>query len=257
MSKSKNTSGDVGLNRTGIATSPIDSKDIIQEAERAGFSSPGDESGILATRAVYARESGAQGLGTVPVPATLKGMAKTGMELLKGHKASVFIDKLGERLAFERTGTRLYEAALGKFEVFGSWEGGPSREQLEQVLADERAHFLLVKESMLQLGADPTAVTPSADLVSVVSMGLPKALSDPRTNLRQCLEALLVAELSDNAGWELLIELARGLGKDDLVARFQVALDAEALHLQWVTKWVAAGALGEARAPVDVDAPMP
>jgi hypothetical protein len=257
MAKSKNTSGDVGLNKTGIATSPIDSKDIIQEAERAKFSSPGDESGILAMRAVYSKESGTQGLGTVPVPATLKGMAKTGMELLKGHKASVFIDKLGERLAFERTGTRLYEAAIAKYEVYGSWPGGPSREQLQKILFDELSHFTLVTEAMVKLGADPTAMTPSADVIAVVSQGLPMVLADPRTNLRQSLEALLVAELSDNAGWELLIELARGLGQDELVARFQVALDAEADHLRMVTKWVAAGASGEARAPVDVQAPLP
>lgn len=109
----------------------------------------------------------------------------------------------------------------------------------------------------MQLGADPTAMTPSADLVAVVSQGLPKALSDPRVNLRQSLEALLVAELADNAGWELLMELARGLGQDDLVARFQGALDVEAEHLRWVTKWVAAGAMGEERGRVDVNAPMP
>lgn len=257
MAKAKNTSGDVGMNKTGIGTSPILSKELLKGAEEGKFSSPGDESGIHVVRGRYAKEVGKEGLGSVPIPATLKGAAKTGVELLKGHKASVFIDKLGERLAFERTGTRLYEEALSKFEVFGSWEGGPSREQLQKVLSDELSHFVLLKECMEQLGADPTAMTPSADLVSVVSMGIPKALTDPRTNLRQCLEALLVAELADNAGWELLIELARGLGKDDLVARFQVALEAEAQHLEWVTKWVAAGALGEARAPVEVGAPVP
>lgn len=259
MAKSKNTSGDVGMNRTGIGTSPIESKKSIEGAVEGGFSTPGDGRGIHATRAVYMKESLArdEGLGTVPPPATLKGVAKTGLAMLKGHKASVFLDKLGERIAFERTGTRLYEAALAKLEVYGSWEGGPSREQLQKILTDELSHFVLVSEAMVKLGGDPTAMTPSADLAAVASEGIPKVLVDPRTNLRQSLEALLVAELTDNAGWELLIELARGLGQDELVTRFQAALDAEAEHLVWVTKWVAAGAVGEARAPVPEEAPVP
>ena len=259
MAKSKNTSGDVGMNRTGIATSPIESKKSIQGALEGGFSTPGDERGIAATRGVYMKESLAldEGLGTVPPPASLKGVAKTGLEMLKGHKASVFLDKLGERIAFERTGTRLYEAAIAKFDVYGTWEGGPSREQLQKILMDEMSHFVLVSEAMVKMGGDPTAMTPSADVIAVASEGIPKVLADPRTNLRQSLEALLTAELTDNAGWELLIELARGLGQDDLVTRFQAALDAEAEHLVWVTKWVAAGAVGEARAPVEEGAPLP
>jgi hypothetical protein len=257
MARSKNTSGDVGMNRTGIATSPIESKKSIQGAQEGGFSTPGDERGIHATRAVYMRESLTEGLGTVPPPASLKGVAKTGLELLKGHKASVFLDKLGERIAFERTGTRLYEAALAKLEVYGTWEGGPSREQLQKILTDELSHFVLVSEAMVKMGGDPTAMTPSADVAAVASEGIPKVLVDPRTNLKQSLEALLVAELTDNAGWELLIELARGLGQDELVTRFQAALDAEAEHLVWVTKWVAAGAMGEARTPVPEEAPLP
>ena len=108
---SKQTVADVGMNRTGIKTSPIDSKDIIQEAARATPSSPGDGQGILDVRKQYAREA-AEGLGSVPPPSSLKGMAKTAVDMLKGGKPTVFIDKLGERLAFERTGVRLYEGAL-------------------------------------------------------------------------------------------------------------------------------------------------
>jgi hypothetical protein len=34
---------DIGFNRTGIGTSPIDSKELIQGAEQSVPSSPGDE----------------------------------------------------------------------------------------------------------------------------------------------------------------------------------------------------------------------
>jgi hypothetical protein len=184
-------------------------------------------------------------------------MFKTAKELLKGTKPTVFIDKLGERLGFERTGVRLYEAALLKFDVHGTWDGGPSRVQLEKIHRDEMAHFVLVREAMEQLGADPTAVTPCADLASVASKGIPEVLVDPRTNLVQCLEALLVAELTDNAGWELLIELAQGLGQTDLVEQFEQALSVEAEHLLLVRHWLSTGVTGEARIREEAGVPAP
>jgi hypothetical protein len=48
----------------------------------------------------------------VPPPTSMKGMAKSALQALKGEKATVLIDKLAERLAFERTGTRLYETLI-------------------------------------------------------------------------------------------------------------------------------------------------
>jgi hypothetical protein len=251
----KKTSSDVGLNRTGIQTSPLDSKEAIEGARQGLPSLPGTEAGIIEVRAIYARES--DGLGTVPVPATLKGMFTTAKEMLKGTKPTVFIDKLGERLGFERTGVRLYEAAIGKFDLHGTWSGGPSRDQLEKIMRDELSHFVLIREAIERLGADPTALTPSANLVSVASKGIPEVLVDPRTNLIQCLEALMVAELTDNAGWELLIELAQGLGQSELVEQFEMALRVEAEHLLLVRRWLAAGVTGEARVPEEAGAPAP
>jgi ferritin-like protein len=242
----KTTTSDIGMNKTGIATSPVDSADIIQAAKARQPSHLGDESLILKVRQQYMEETG--GVGSVPPPASLKGVAKTAVDMLKGSKPTVFIDKLGERAAFERTGVRLYQGALAKFEAFGSWEGGPTREGLERILSDELSHFGLVSEALVKLGADPTAMTPCADVAAVTSMGLPAVIADPRMNLRDTLHALLVAELTDNAGWEMLIELARGVGHDTLADRFQLALDAEAKHLLLVRGWLSAGVTLEARA---------
>jgi len=54
----------------------------------------------------------------------------------------------------------------------------------------------------------------------------------------QCLHALLTAELTDNAGWELLIKLADNLGQDEMKAEFETALQKEEEHLQNVRTWV-------------------
>jgi rubrerythrin len=236
---------ELGMNRTGIQTSPVHSKEAIEGAEQAQPSSPGDASGIWKVREEFAKEQ--DSLGSVPPPGTLKGMAKTAVDLLKGGRSTVFIDKLGQRAGFERTGVRLYEAALSKLDVYGTWEGGPSRVQLEKIRQDELSHFALVKRSIEKLGGDPTALTPAANLQANLSEGVPRMLTEPRVNLLQSLDGLLMAELTDNASWELLIQLARELGHNELADDFQRALDVEQEHLALVRSWIAAGTLREAK----------
>jgi hypothetical protein len=51
-----------------------------------------------------------------PHPASmLKGSLKKGVAKLKGISPNMFLDKLGERIAFERTGTRLYDELISKY----------------------------------------------------------------------------------------------------------------------------------------------
>ena len=50
--------------------------------------------------------------------------------------------------------------------------------------------------------------------------------------------ALLTAELTDNAGWELLIELAENLGYDEMKTEFETCLQHEERHLQNVRNWL-------------------
>jgi hypothetical protein len=224
-----------GLNRTGVGTSPIDSKEMLEGAD-LGPISPGGPEDAEALRRAYAEDE--EPLGSVPPPTTVQGAVVTIVEAVKGHSPVIFLDKLGERLAFERTGTRLYEAARLKLEVSETWEGGPALADIQRIHDEELAHVELLQEAMRGLGADPTAVTPAADVVGVASLGLLQVISDPRTTLPQCLEALLTAELTDNDGWQMLIELGRTLGEDALVVDFERAKAAEETHLLDVRRWL-------------------
>ena len=69
-------------------------------------------------------------------------------------------------------------------------------------------------------------------------MGIVQVLTEPRSSMAQCLSAMLTAELTDNAGWELLINLAENLGYDDMKTEFQSALADEEDHLEKVRTWV-------------------
>jgi hypothetical protein len=151
------------------------------------------------------------------------------------------MDKLGERLAFEHAGARLYEALLSKQQAHGTFPGGPSADDLRHILEEEYAHGDLLEQAIAALGGDPTALTPSANLAATISAGLPQVLADPRTNLLQSLEAIVVAELADNEGWTALESLVRQAGHDELARGCQEAIEHERDHLRNARRWVAAG----------------
>jgi len=124
----------------------------------------------------------------------------------------------------------------------GSGSGGDAAaialQTLQHIRAEELSHFRMLCECMRQLGGDPTAQTPCADTTATASMGLLQVLTDPRTTLAQCLNAILTAELTDNAGWELLAELAEQQGRTELTDPFEQAHQAEQRHLQIVRGWL-------------------
>lgn len=232
---------DIGLNRTGTKSSPALTREAVRAPDVAPPPPPGDVRSLDAARLAFYRDAVGEPQGTVPPPAGLKGVAKTAVGALRGTRESVFLDKLGERVGFERSGARLYESALLKLAAYGSWPGGPTRERLQELRREELAHFDVVRESIETLGGDPTALTPSANVHGVASEGLFKVASDLRTDLRQTLEVLLIAELTDNAGWELLSALARELGHARLAERFEAAHRTEAHHLADVRGWLERG----------------
>lgn len=227
---------DVGANRTGIATSPVESKKSVEGA-RAGSPPPEvDPARLEAVRLAYSRH--VEPVGTMPPPASLKGAVKAAATRVQGNHPMVFLDLLGERLAFERTGTRLYEALLVKCEAGDPRPGGPVREDLESIRDDELAHFALLKKALEDLGADPTTMTPSADIAAVSAMGWVQVVTDPRTTLTEALKVLLAAELTDNDAWLVLADMAERLGQRELASSFRDALAQEEQHLARVRAWV-------------------
>jgi rubrerythrin len=236
---------ELGMNRTGIQVAPVQSKRMMEVTEITRPSSQGDENAMAEIRAEYIR--GAEPVGTVPVPLSVKGAVTASAKILTGKRPQVFMDKLGERLAFERTGTRLYQAFIMKCRAP---HGGPDVVSLDKLLhiqEEELRHFKLLTDCMTQLGGDPTAQTPCADVAGVESMGLLQVVTDPKTTINQSLHAILVAELSDNVAWEELIVLAREMGLADMATRFEEAAAHERDHLETVRTWHEEGMLADAR----------
>ena len=222
------TSAKVGANMTGVQMSPKDTKSLLEAVEQILPDVPGDSKAIKAERIV--RNEEADRIGSVPVPGSAKGMLKTTFDMAMGKSPEILIDKLGERLAFERSGVRLYDAMIAKAKAL---EGSDSDliQVLKHIRDEEFEHMNLVREAIETLGADPTAITPCADVAGVKSMGVMQVLTDPRTNVAQGMGALLTIELEDNAAWELLIELAEAGGHPNIAKSFHKAKEQEDDHL--------------------------
>ena len=156
---------------------------------------------------------------------------------------AALLDRIGERLAFERTGARLYDAAITAVSALGPAREGPTVDDLRAIRDAEVRHARLLEEAITELGGDPTCVTPSADMGSMAASGLVQVVSDPRASRSQRLCALLVAELTDHDGWELLVELAKSAGHTEIARRFEDALREEAHHLARVRSWLRGQAL--------------
>jgi bacterioferritin (cytochrome b1) len=228
-------------NRTGMQTSPELAEELMEGASSATPSSDGGVEDMAEYRGEYIAEGFP--IGSMPMmPASDEAEAdeeEAGM--------AVFLDKLSERLAFERTGVRLYEALLNKCQTLGESAPGPTLEDIEHIGSEELEHFLLINQAITDIGGDPTVQSPSADVVGVASLGIMQVLTDPRSSLAQCLQAMLTAELTDNDGWQLLIKLADNLGYDDLKAEFSTALANEEEHLQNVRAWLSECVLDSAQ----------
>ncbi|MBA4263921.1 MAG: ferritin Dps family protein [Comamonadaceae bacterium] len=251
-----------GSNRTGTAASPKGADAMAEAVLRYSPPSPIDTSASDEDRALYIAE--ADPVGSIPPPASVKGFVKTGVGKLMGDRPELLMDKIGERIAFERGGTRLYDALIVKYKAamaagtelpslgeavaangedpspLLSFANESPLETLERIRGEELAHFHLLCEAMEQLGGDPTAMTPCANVIATASMGLMQVVTDPRTTLAQSLTAMHSAEMTDNAGWELLIQLTEQLGEDDLTGRFLAALTQEAQHELIVRTWLMA-----------------
>ena len=168
---------------------------------------------------------------------------------------AILLDKLGERLAFERAGTRLYDALILKYRAAQRVSADalpPARsvvgsgalletpvETLERLRAEELDHFTLLCRAIVRLGGDPTRQTPGANVTARACSGFVQVLEDSCTTLAQCLNAMVAIELADNVGWELLARLADESGESDLAREFLAVLLQEEEHLSIVKGWLA------------------
>lgn len=228
---------EIGVNRTGSLLTPSNVQAMEEIAGKAEETTSPDS--VASMRGIAIQE--ASTVGSVPALADLshdEEMEEDGVQ-------AVLMDKLGERLAFERSGARLYEAFVAKCEQLD--DADPALlDTLNHIRDEELQHFATLALTIESMGGDPTAQTPCADVSAVMSSGILQVITDPRTTLAQGLNALMVAELADHESWQSLIELARQAGHEELSEPFEEALAEEEEHLQAVRELLASAVQAQA-----------
>ncbi len=152
------------------------------------------------------------------------------MDKLAQKNKDKVIDLLCERLCFERSGVKLYDKILERMR--GSQERSVRKmlEQMQEHRDQEKEHEEWLEDCIRKLGGDDKKLTEKAKLVTEESKGIEEVImKDPQ--LPHLFHALLAAELVDNAGWDLLVQLADEADDSKAKREFKKRLHEEEEHL--------------------------
>ncbi len=159
------------------------------------------------------------------------------MQIEKGNGSQV-LDLLTERLAFERAGVKLYDRCL---EVM---RGTANDENVQRMIPEmqehrdeEKEHEEWLEAQIRALGGDAHAETSKSRLVTRESKGIEEVVMSD-AELPHLLHAMLAAELVDNAGWDLLAQVADEAGDGKAKRAFKQRLHEEEDHLLFIRKAV-------------------
>ncbi|WP_437825264.1 hypothetical protein [Sorangium sp. So ce1153] len=151
-------------------------------------------------------------------------------KLAQGNKDKA-IDLLNERLTYERASVRLYDSIVEK--VGRAADAGLLNllGQLREYRDQEKEHEEWLEAQIRALGGDAHAETDGSRLITIESQGIGQVVLDGDQNPAHLFHALLTAELVDNAGWQLLLELADEADDDEARESFRKRLHEEEDHL--------------------------
>ena len=136
-------------------------------------------------------------------------------------------------------GTRLYQALIGKLESGKAHNYSLPKQtlhNLKRFKEEEENHFHFLTRCLTELGADPSALIPSADTSAVSAMGLLQVVTDPRTTFAQSVQSILIAELTDHDSWALLYQLSLSMEFKSMSEDFIKALIEEQDHLDHIRR---------------------
>ncbi len=147
------------------------------------------------------------------------------------------IDLLNERLAFERTGVRLYDRMLLRMRLSADREIKRMVDRMQRFRDEEREHEEWLEDQIRNLHGDDHMPTDKSVLVLTETQGIERVVQrDPR--LQHDFHALLTAELADSTGWDLLVRVAEEFGDREARREFKQRHREELEHVLFVRKVV-------------------
>ncbi len=146
------------------------------------------------------------------------------------------IDLLNERLVFERTGVKLYDAILDRMRASNEKPITKMIDQMQEHRDQEKEHEEWLEEQVRRLGGDAHGKTEMALLIEKESRGIEDVILDGDPAVPHLFHALFAAELVDNAGWDLLVQLADEADDHDAKRAFKKRLHEEEEHLVFMRR---------------------
>ena len=147
------------------------------------------------------------------------------------------IDLLNERLAFERTGVRLYDKMILRMRLLEDAQVERMIPKMQRYRDEEKEHEEWLEDQIRELRGDDHLPTEKSVLVLAETQGIERVIArDPR--LPHDFHALLAAELADTAGWDILVRLADAFGDGVASKEFKQRLREEREHLSFVRRTV-------------------
>jgi bacterioferritin (cytochrome b1) len=156
------------------------------------------------------------------------------MRKLTEHDRARVVDLLCERLAFERSGGRLYDRVIAAMQQSTESEVHSLLATIEEHRAEEKEHEQWLEAQVRALGGDANASCDGARLATREAAGLEEIATNDAADLQHLLHALLAAEAVDSTGWELLVELADDANDREARREFAKRLHHEREHLAFV-----------------------
>jgi hypothetical protein len=127
-----------------------------------------------------------------------------------------FIDKLTQRWVVERAAVTMYRRATQRLRVNELLAA--LIPDLERFAAQEQLHADMLAQLLVELGhGDPhhEHATPAVNLAASTMAAILESVRAPRATARSILEAMLMAERVDLAGWDVLTDLGKDGGLDE------------------------------------------
>lgn len=152
------------------------------------------------------------------------------MQKMAQKNKAKLLDLLSERLCFERSGVKLYDKVIERMRSAKEPMITKMIDQMQEHRDQEKEHEEWLEGCIRELGGDDKQLTPKARLVQEMSKGIEQVVMND-AQLPHLFQALLAAELVDNAGWDLLVELADEADDRATVKEFKKRLHEEEKHL--------------------------
>lgn len=158
------------------------------------------------------------------------------MRKLAQRNKPKLLDLLNERLKYERSSVKLYDSLIEKVKRAGDANIMRMMPQLKEHRGQENEHAEWLEQQIRDLGGNAQADTDMSQLIQKEAKGIEEVMLDGDMNIMHQFHALMAAELVDNAGWDLLVQLADEADDGDARRAFKKCLHEEEEHLELVQK---------------------